>query len=110
MAKIYDDNLSSILNLKIPYKVPNCVHVYHLYVIRTNKRDDLKEYLIKNGIQTLIHYPELPINSGAFKNFGYKSESFNNALEWENEEVSIPIGPHLSRNQIYKIIDTINDY
>ena len=66
--------------------------------------------MIKNNIQTLIHYPELPINSLAFKDFGYKSESFINALDWENKEVSIPIGPHLSDIQVMKIVDAINKF
>lgn len=108
-ARMYLDGITNT-KIKLPFIDIKLNPSWHLFPIRVSSRKLFIEFMKQNSIQTLIHYPELPINSRAFKNFGYKSESFNNALEWENEEVSIPIGPHLSRNQIYKIIDTINDY
>ena len=64
----------------------------------------------QKNIQTLIHYPKLPINSLALESFEYNSESFKNAQDWENNEVSIPIGPHLNEIQIMKIVDAINKF
>ena len=108
-AKIYMENITN-KKIKLPSIDKRLNPSWHLFPIRLNKRELFQEYMIKNNIQTLIHYPELPINSLAFKDFEYKSESFINALDWENKEVSIPIGPHLSDIQVMKIVDAINKF
>ena len=110
LAKIYDDNLGSILNLKIPYKDPNCVHVYHLYVIRTNKRDDLKDYLMKNGIQTLIHYPIPPHLQLAYKNLGFKKGDFPIAEDISETSLSLPLYPGLKKKDILYICNKISKF
>ena len=100
----------SILNLKIPYKDPNCVHVYHLYVIRTNKRDDLKDYLIKNGIQTLIHYPIPPHLQLAYKNLGFKKGDFPIAEDISETSLSLPLYPGLKKKDILYICNKISKF
>ena len=110
LAKIYDDNLRSILNLKIPYKDPNCDHVYHLYVIRTNKRDELKKYLIKNGIETLIHYPIPPHLQLAYKYLGYKKGDFPIAEKISETSLSLPLYPGLRKEDVLYICDKISNF
>jgi len=70
IAAWYDSRLQGIGDLVTPYVQPGAYHVYHLYVIRTARRDELQRYLGSNGISTLIHYPvplsEEKILSGLF--------------------------------------------
>ena len=66
IAKRY---LSEIKNDKIilPFWDLSDNHVFHLFVIRTENRDDLQQYLLENGIQTMIHYPIPPHQQKAFR-------------------------------------------
>ena len=107
LAKIYDENLNSVLNIKIPYKDPNCVHVYHLYVIRTNRRDELKKYLYDNGIETSIHYPIPPHLQLAYKYLGYKKGDFPIAEEISETSLSLPLYPGLKKKDILFICKKI---
>lgn len=83
-------------------------HVFHLFVIRTEKREELKQYLQENGIETLIHYPIPPHQQQAL--------SFWNALSFpiteqiHQEVLSLPISPVMDFQDLKTIIDTINRY
>ena len=66
--------------------------------------------MLDKKIETLIHYPYSPISSVALTSYNYNLDSFPNALDWEQHEVSIPIGPHLDFESIQKIIDAINEF
>ena len=110
LAEIYDNNLKSISNIEIPYKDPSSVHVYHLYVIRTDKRDELKKYLIKNGVETLIHYPIPPHLQLAYKNLGYKKGDFPIAEKISETSLSLPIYPGLKKKEVLYICDKISKF
>lgn len=67
IAQSYNDRLGNITNLKIPYCAEGAHHVYHLYVIQCERRDDLKTYLAKHGIETMVHYPVPPHQQKAYQ-------------------------------------------
>lgn len=83
-------------------------HVWHLFVIRTQNRDELQSYLQENGIQTLIHYP-IPL---------HKQQCYSNMAsiylpiteQIHKEVLSLPISPILEREEIIKIIKAVNSY
>ena len=81
---------------------------WHLFVIRTNKRDELKLYLYDNGIGTLIHYPIPPHKQGAFTE--WNSLSYPITEQIHNEVLSIPLSPYLTELDQKHIIDTLNRY
>tara|TARA_B100000242_G_scaffold71270_1_gene45151 strand:- start:23623 stop:24711 length:1089 start_codon:yes stop_codon:yes gene_type:complete len=108
-ANIYLQNINN-KKIKLPKIDKKLNPSWHLFPIRVYKRKLFQEYMNQKNIQTLIHYPKLPINSLALESFEYNSESFKNAQDWENNEVSIPIGPHLNEIQIMKIVDAINKF
>ena len=81
---------------------------WHLFVIRTNKRDELKLYLYDNGIGTLIHYPIPPHKQGAFTE--WNSLSYPITEQIHNEVLSIPLSPYLTELDQQHIIDTLNRY
>ena len=107
MAKRY---LSEIKNPEIvlPFYDGSGNHVFHLFVIRTAKRDALQNYLSENGIQTLIHYPVAPHRQKAMTAFHHLSFPITEKIH--EEVLSLPIGSALSENDIDYIVKVINSY
>ena len=108
-ALIYNELLKD-LPVTIPYKLDNVEHVYHLYVIRTEKRDELAEYLKTNGISTGLHYP-IPIHlQRAYKDLNYKIGDFPVTEKLSKEILSLPMYPELEEKDIYYICKTIRRF
>lgn len=83
-------------------------HVWHLFVIRHPERDKLQQYLNKNDIQTLIHYPIPPHKQLAYKECNDQKYPITEKIC--KEVLSLPIGSHLSDNDINCVVDTINKF
>ena len=83
-------------------------HVFHLFVIRTEKRDELQQYLLENGIQTMIHYPIPPHKQKAF--LAWNDLSFPITEKIHSEVLSIPISPVLTVEEVRFIISILNNY
>jgi dTDP-4-amino-4,6-dideoxygalactose transaminase len=81
-------------------------HVWHLFVIRTSKRDELQKYLLANGIQTLIHYPIPPHKQDAYTE--WNNESYPISEQIHEEVLSLPISGILGLQDAEKIIKIIN--
>lgn len=80
-------------------------HVYHLYVIRTGKRDKLKEHLHRNDIETGIHYP-VPVHRQPI----FENSELPVTEKICDEILSLPVYPLLGDEQVREVIDTINDF
>ncbi len=94
-ATNYDQLLSNIENITIPKVRPESKHSFHLYVIRTERRDELKSFLSSKGIPTVLHYPTiLPLLKPYLKE-GYTPEDFPVAYKNQNAILSLPIYPEL---------------
>lgn len=83
-------------------------HVWHLFVIRTEDRKKLQEYLLDNGIQTIIHYPIPPHKQGAYKEMNGLTFSITEKIH--NQVLSLPISPVLTNQDVAKVIQVINKY
>ncbi|WP_026897755.1 DegT/DnrJ/EryC1/StrS family aminotransferase [Daejeonella oryzae] len=83
-------------------------HVWHLFVIRTDDRSKLQEYLLNKGIQTLIHYPIPPHKQEAYKDLNHLSFPITEKIH--NEVLSLPISPVMSNEEVGKVIEMINEY
>jgi dTDP-4-amino-4,6-dideoxygalactose transaminase len=106
-AGIYDRLLKDIDGVITPPVSPSVKHVYHVYVIRTKKRQQLLEAFGKKGISAIIHYP-IPLHlQQAYKDLGYKKGDFPVAEEVANEIISLPMYPHLNERQIKFIVKTL---
>lgn len=81
-------------------------HVWHLFVIRTNTRDELQSYLENNGIQTLIHYPIPPHKQDAYKEWNDKSYPITERIH--REVLSLPISGVQSIIDTKRIVDMLN--
>ena len=106
VADIYDRTLTSIDELVLPVRQSWVRHVYHLYVIRCLQRDELQKYLSSRGIQTGIHYPcALPqLDAYRYLEQTTRTDDLNNNL------LSLPIGEHLSENDIAVVVDAIGEF
>lgn len=112
--KIAKRYLSEIKNdkIKLPFWDFSNNHVFHLFVIRTENRKDLQNYLVQNNIQTLIHYPIPPHKQKAFfsETFGWNNLSFPVTEKIHNEVLSLPMSPVLTESEVDFIIEILNQY
>ena len=83
-------------------------HVWHLFVIRTNNREELQQYLALNGIQTVIHYPIPPHKQDAYKELNQLSLPISEKIH--QEVISLPISPVQSIEQTNYVINILNKY
>lgn len=107
IAKRY---LSEIKNDKIvlPFWDSSNNHVFHLFVIRTEHRSKLQEYLNQNNIETMIHYPIAPHKQKAFLN--WNDLSFPITEKIHEEGLSLPVSPVLTNTEVSVIIEILNQY
>jgi dTDP-4-amino-4,6-dideoxygalactose transaminase len=85
-------------------------HVYHQYVIRSEKRDRLKEFLQEKGVPTAIYYP-LPLHlQKCFSYLGYKEGDFPVAEEAARQVLALPIYPELTSDQQDFIVSSIQSF
>ena len=109
-AAAHYHSLLKDLPIEIPEVMDSVKHVFHLYVIRTNRRDELDRYLNERGIDTGIHYPT-PIHlQPAYKELGYQPGDFPVAEAMANEILSLPMYPELSDEQIKQIVEVIREF
>jgi dTDP-4-amino-4,6-dideoxygalactose transaminase len=110
IASWYDAALKNIADVVLPITAEGATHVYHLYVIRTGKRDALQEHLSKNGIGTLIHYPIPPHLQKAYQHLGFKKGDFPIAEEIAATCLSLPIWPGMQQADVELIANTIKTF
>ena len=85
-------------------------NTYHTFVVQTKYRDELKEYLSKNEIDTAIHYP-VPIHlQPAAKKLGYKVGDFPVTEKQSKEILTLPINQYLEKNDLERIISVVNQF
>ena len=97
-------------NVQLPCERQWAKHVYHLFVIRTNKRDALKDYLQERGVGTHIHYP-IPIHfQEAYKKLGYKMGDFPISERNAGEILSLPIYPELTTEEVEVVAGLITEF
>lgn len=106
----YNEELLGCDDLITPYVHPDSTHVYHLYVIRTSKRDQLQENLKENGVGSLIHYPIPPHLQQAYKDLGFKKGDFPIAEELASTSLSLPIWPGLKKEEVVAICQIIKNF
>ncbi len=100
--------LSGIRNDKVtlPSVRNEKAHVWHLFVIRTSERQALQDFLMQNGVQTLVHYPIPPHHQEAYKNWSSLSLPVTEKIH--REVLSIPLWPAMPEDSIDKVIEVLN--
>jgi len=106
LAATYDEILSAT-NLNLPTCAANATHVYHQYVVRSKRRDALKEFLQKKGISTLIHYPVPVHKQAAYRGRLRCVGSLANTERIVKEILSLPIYPELTPDKVRYVAQAI---
>lgn len=83
-------------------------HVWHLFVIRSEKRDKLQQHLMNNNIQTLIHYPIPPHKQEAYKEWNKLSLPISEKIH--SQVLSLPISPIMSESDIKQVVESVNRF
>lgn len=108
IAEVYNEQINHS-DVKLPVIPENSKsHVWHLYVIRSEKRENLIQHLNKNGIQTLIHYPKPIHKHEAYAELSHLS--FPNSEAMSGQVLSIPISPMTTRQEVSYVAKIINDW
>lgn len=107
VANYYLENIKNPLII-LPDVLKEEGHVWHLFVVRTSKRDYLQKYMNNNNIQTLIHYPIPPHKQVAYAEFN--NLRFPISEKIHNTILSIPIGPILKMDEVINIVKTLNEF
>ena len=110
VAALYNHYLSQVPQLQLPVVAPGATHVNHIYLIRTNQRDELQKYLAGKGIGTFIHYPLPPHLQNAYKHLGYKKGDFPIAEHISDTCLSLPVWPGLTEKEIAYIYAAIKAF
>lgn len=110
IANRYIEELKDTGDMILPSAYDGCTHVYHRFVVRTAKRDQLKSYLEENGIDTMVHYPVPPHLQAAYTGLGYQKGTFPTAEKHAASGLSLPLWPGMSEDQVAQVISRIRNY
>ena len=106
-ALYYSELLKPATGIQIPKIHENASHVFHLYVIRTENREQLQAFLKENGVSTGVHYPTpLPFLE-AYSYLNHKPSDFPIAHNYMNKILSLPMYPELGNDMQAFVVDKI---
>ena len=106
LAKLYFENLDN--RFIKPIVDNDYFDVYHIFNIRHSKRDDLKKYLLQNGIETEIHYPLAPHKQKSMKEF--ISGEYYLSEEIHRTTLSLPISYSHTKDDVLKVVEVMNEW
>lgn len=109
VATMYDELLTG-LPLQTPLVAPGNSHVYYLYTIRAERRDDLKQYLLDHGVGCYVVYPYLIPETGAYESLAVGRESLPQAASDVDHILSLPMFPELTEAEVRQVCDTIRAF
>ena len=94
----------------LPKTLDGVNHVYHQFVVRCDKRDELHDYLEKNGIQTQIHYPIPPHLAECYEYLGHKQNDFPITEKYANTVLSLPLYTGMTKEEQDYVIEVLNKF
>lgn len=107
IAHYYLDNIKHS-DIKLPFVEDWNAHVFHLFTILTPRRDELQKYLTGNDVQTLIHYPIPPHKQACYKEWNALSFPITEYIH--NEELSLPMSPVMTEEEVKYVVNTLNNW
>ena len=107
VANYYYDHIKHPL-ISLPDRLPDSQNVYHLFPILCEKRDTLHDYLEKNGVGTIIHYPIAPHKQECYKEWNGMTLPITEYIA--DHELSLPIGPTITLDEVDYVVDLINRF
>ena len=110
--KIAESYLAGIKSPKValPTIRDKADHVYHLFVVRVENRDEFQQYLLDHGIKTQIHYPIPPHLSACYQRFGHSVGAFPITEQSVNEILSLPLYNGMTEEEIEYVVNAVNQW
>ena len=109
-AARYDAGLGDLDGVRVPVRRPGVRHVYHLYMVRAERRDELLQFLVDAGVEAKVHYP-VPVHlQPAARGLGYAPGDFPTAERDAKTIVTLPAHPYLSDDEIDYVIDRVRAF
>ncbi len=112
IARYYIENINHpdiILPTISPFRgLGGSHHVFHLFPIRTKRRDELQQYLTDNNIQTNIHYPIPPHKQECYKDWNHISLPITEQIHVE--ELSLPMSPVMTTDEVLYVVEVVNNW
>jgi dTDP-4-amino-4,6-dideoxygalactose transaminase len=109
-ADAYTAELQGVGDLRFQRRSETSTHIYHLFVVETGHRDELRAHLAERGIQTGIHYP-IPIHlQEAYAELGLARGSFPHSERLAGESLSLPMYPELGDAQITTVANAVREF
>ncbi|CAN5414627.1 DegT/DnrJ/EryC1/StrS family aminotransferase [soil metagenome] len=99
-ARYYDGLLADIPGVAIPLVRPGASHVYHLYMVQVENRDEVRVKLAKDGVETAVHYPTALPLLPAYQRMGHSPTDFPAASRNQDRILSIPLYPELTQSEM----------
>ena len=107
IARFYTDHIRNP-RLALPEFLDDDSHVWHLFVIRTDQRDEFQSHLARHGIETLIHYPIPPHRQAAYREWNERSYALTESIH--QTILSLPVDISMNAHQLGTIVQACNDY
>ena len=109
-ALYFDQLLKELPQISIPDRDPEIRQVFHIYVIRAERREELKRHLVERGVDAKVHYP-IPMHlQPAATSFGYKEGDFPVCEAVTRSVLSLPVHEFITRMQQDRVIDLIREF
>ena len=109
-AQWYDEHLNGIEEILLPKRAAYSTHSFHQYTIRTNKRDELQQFLKGKGIPSMVYYPGVIHLQEAYRYLGYKKGDFPVSEQLAGSVLSLPMHTELREEQLEYITGNIKMY
>ncbi len=110
IAAIYQQGLQGLASLALPIVPDWADPVWHLYVVRSSRRDELQQYLLSQGIGTVIHYPIAPHQQDAYAELKLDQGSLPTAEKIHAEIISLPLDPYLSSDNATAVVNAVRQF
>ncbi|MCH9651282.1 MAG: DegT/DnrJ/EryC1/StrS family aminotransferase [Deltaproteobacteria bacterium] len=110
VARRYDEALAHLAPMvQVPPRDSRTRHVYHLYVLQVDRRDDLLAFLNNRGVEAKVHYP-IPVHlQKAAEGLGYQRGDFPRAEAYAEQALTLPANPYLREEEIAHVIHTLEE-
>ncbi len=109
-AARYAELLADVAQVHTPTTHSDCRHVFHVYVIRAERRDALKTHLGEHGVQSVVHYPVALPFQPCYDDLKLRAEDFPVAHQYQDEVLSLPMYPELTEEAIRQVTDAVKQF
>jgi dTDP-4-amino-4,6-dideoxygalactose transaminase len=109
-ASVYFSELKTVRSIELPVVRSDDQHTFHLFVIKASNRNELKNFLALNGVQTIIHYPKALPFEPAYQLFNHNSVDFPVATALQDSVLSLPVSHEITTDQILHVCKLIKQF